>query len=68
MKNNKQKKSAVFLDVIVVLLFFCGLALIAAGLWQWWKPAALMFLGISSLYVAYCMNNAAKPHERTDKK
>ena len=68
MKNDKNHKEPAALDWLVVLLFFCGVALIAAGLWQIWPPIALVFLGIASWYVAGCVSMAAKSPERTDKK
>lgn len=68
MKNNKNRTKTTILDWVVVFLFFCGVALIAAGLWQIWPPVALVFLGIACLYVAGCVSIAAKSPERTDKK
>ena len=68
MKNEKKHERSAALDWLVVLLFFCGVALIAAGLWQMWPPIALVFLGLACLYVAGCIGMAAKFPERTDKK
>ena len=68
MKDSKNNKAFAILEWLIVLLFFCGVALIAAGLWQIWQPLALVFLGIACWYVAGCVNMAAKPPERTDKK
>ena len=68
MKNSKNNKATAVLDRMVVLLFFCGVVLIAEGLSQMWPPLALVFLGIACWYVAGCVNMAAKPPERTDKK
>lgn len=68
MKNDKNHESSAALDLVVVFLFFCGVALIAAGLWRMWPPVALVFLGIACLYVAGCVSIAAKSPERTDKK
>lgn len=48
------------LDLVIVTLFFCGVALIAVGLWQIWPPVALVFLGITCLYVAGCVGKTAK--------
>lgn len=67
MKNKNNKETAI-LDWLVVLLFFCGVALIAAGIWQFSRPLALVFLGIACLYLAGCVSMAAKSPERTDKK
>lgn len=67
MKNDKRNEVSV-LDWLIVLLFFGGVALIAAGLWQFGRPLALVFLGIACLYVATCVSKTANPHERTDKK
>ena len=66
--DNKKHDSNPLLDLLIVLLFFAGVALIAAGLWQIWPPLAFVFLGIACLYVAGCVNLAAKSPERTDKK
>lgn len=66
--NNHPKKTTPLLDWFVVFLFFAGMALIAAGLWQIWPPLAWVFLGLACLYVAGCVNMAAKSPERTDKK
>ena len=68
MKDSKNNKAAAILGWLIVLLFFCGVALIAAGLRQIWQPLALVFLGIACLYLADCVNVAAKSPERTDKK
>ena len=68
MKETKNNKAAAILDWLVTFLFFCGMALIAAGLWQIWPPVALVFLGIVTWYLAACINTAAKSPERTDKK
>ena len=68
MKNTENTKASAVQDWLIVLLFFCGVALIAAGLWQIWRPLALVFLGIASWYLAGCMSMAAKSPERTDKK
>lgn len=65
-KNRKRGSSAA--DILVVLLFFCGVALIAAGLWLASRTLCLVFLGISVLYLAASVNKAANPHERTVRK
>lgn len=65
-KNRNQKTTAV--DLLVVLLFFIGVALIAAGLWLASRTLCLVFLGVSVLYLAACTNKAANPPERTVKK
>lgn len=67
MSKNRKRRSAAA-DILVVLLFFCGVALIAAGLWLASPTLCLVFLGISVLYLAACVNTAANPHERTVKK
>jgi len=67
MKDHSKRTSSLS-EWFTVLLFFVGVALIAAGLWQIWPPLALVFLGIACLYVAGCVNMAAKFPERTDKK
>lgn len=65
-KNRKRKSTAA--DVLVVLLFFCGVALVAAGLWLASRPLCLIFLGFSAWYVAASICKAANPPERTVKK
>lgn len=68
MKDSKNNKAADILEWLIVLLFFCGVALIAAGLWQIWQPLALVFLGIACLYLAGCVSMAVKSPERTERK
>lgn len=68
MNNPKNYKVSAVMEWLIILLFFCGVALIAAGLWQIWQPLALVFLGIACLYLACCVNLAAKSPERTEKK
>lgn len=66
--QDKQPKKSSGTDALTVFLFFLGVALIAAGLWQISHAVCLVFLGIIALYLACCAANAANPHERTDKK
>lgn len=47
--------TAVLRDWLVVLLFFAGVALIAAGLWCIWPPVSLIFIGVAVLYFAFCI-------------
>lgn len=68
MKDSKNNKAFAILEWLIVLLFFCGVALIAAGLWQIWQPLALVFLGIACFYLAGCVSMTAKFPERTEKK
>lgn len=68
MKDSENNKASAIKDWLIVLLFFCGVALIAAGLWQIWQPLALVFLGIACLYLGRCVNMSAKSPERTEKK
>lgn len=68
MKDSKNDRTTAILERLVVFLFFCGVALIAAGLWQIWQPLALVFLGVACLYLACCVNLSAKFPERTEKK
>ena len=51
-------------DLLVVFLFFAGLALIAAGLWHIWPPLAMIFLGLACVYLAGCVNMTAKSPEK----
>lgn len=66
--NESTQKRNLLQDWLILFLFFAGVALIAAGLWQIWPPLAFVFLGIACLYVAGCVNLAAKSPERTDPK
>lgn len=66
--NKNRKKRTTAADALVVLLFFGGVALIAAGLWLASKPLSLVFLGISALYVSACVSKSANSPERTVKK
>ena len=68
MHDNKKSNANAGLEWLVVFLFFCGVALIAAGLWHFSSALALVFLGIACLYVAGCVSMAAKSPERTDRK
>lgn len=68
MKDSENNKASSSKDWMIVLLFFCGVALIAAGLWQIWQPLALVFLGIACLYLGCCASMSAKSPERTEKK
>lgn len=65
MNENRKWNAA---DILVVVLFFCGVALIAAGLWLASRTLCLVFLGASILYLAAGINKAANSHERTVKK
>lgn len=65
-KENRQRSALV--DWLVVLLFFCGVALIAAGLRLVSEPLFLVFLGLNVLYLAAGISKAAKTPERTDTK
>lgn len=55
-------------EFAVISLFFAGMALIAVGLWHIWPPLAMIFVGLVCLYLARCVNLAAKSPERTVKK
>jgi hypothetical protein len=59
---NRQQTSAsaVCREWLVVLLFFAGVALIAAGLWCIWPPVSLIFIGVAVLYLAMCVSKVAK--------
>ena len=67
MKNHKKAVNgqqtstlAACREWLVVLLFFAGVALIAAGLWCIWPPVALVFTGAAVLYLAMCVSKVAK--------
>lgn len=51
-------------ELLVVILFFCGVALIAAGLWLFNIPLALIFMGAAVLYLAACISKSAKSNEK----
>ena len=55
-------------EIMVVFLFFAGLALIAVGLWHIYPPVALIFDGAVCVYLGWCVHMTAKSPERTDKK
>ena len=55
-------------DCVVVLLFFCGIALIAAGLWQWSSPVSLVFIGAALLYIAASISKSANSPRKDGKK
>lgn len=52
---------AVLRDWLVVILFFAGVALIAAGLWCIWPPVSLIFIGGAVLYLAFCIARLRNP-------
>lgn len=66
--NSNTNKTAAVLDSLIVLLFFCGVALIAVGLWQIWRPLAMVFLGLACLYVAASVNKTANSPRKDGKK
>ncbi len=55
-------------ELLVVILFFCGVALIAAGLWLFSVPLAMIFMGIAVLYLAAGISKTAKSNEKDGKK
>lgn len=65
---NDKPKTMTAVDWLSLFLFFCGVALIAAGLWLYSRPLALIYIGIMCIYVGRCVFNAANSPERTDKK
>lgn len=67
-KQLNHKKTAVLRELAVIVLFFAGMALIAAGLWHIWPPVAMIFGGLALVYLAGCVNMTAKSPERTVKK
>ena len=67
-KQRNHKLTGALRELLVMILFFAGLALIAAGLWHMFPPAAMIFSGLALLYLAGCVNLAAKHAERTVKK
>lgn len=67
-KQRNHKLTGMLRELLVMILFFAGLALIAAGLWLIWPPVAMIFGGLAALYLAGCVDLAAKHAERTVKK
>lgn len=67
-QRRDHKATTVLTELLVIALFFAGLALIAAGLWFIWPPVAMIFVGLAALYLAGCVDLAAKHTERTVKK
>lgn len=51
-------------EIMVVFLFFAGLALIAVGLWHIWPPVALIFIGAVCEYLGWCVHMTAKSPEK----
>lgn len=66
-KDKKINKAHSAVDLLTVFLFFCGVALIAVGLYQFWQPLALVFLGIACLYVAACIAKTANSPRKDGK-
>ena len=66
--QRNHKLTGALRELLVMILFFAGLALIAAGLWLIWPPVAMIFGGLAALYLAGCVDLAAKHAERTVKK
>lgn len=65
---NENNKSMTAADWLSLLLSFCGVGLIAAGLWMFSIPLARIFLGLTCLYVGASVFKAANSPERTVKK
>lgn len=59
--ENKKSRTAVILELLVGLLFFCGTAAITIGLWNLHSSVGLIFLGISFLYLASCASSVNAP-------
>lgn len=59
MEECETRKTTTAVDWLIVFLFFIGVVLIAAGLWLFSRPLALVFIGITCLYVAGCVSKAA---------
>lgn len=60
--------AAIIIELLVVILFICGIALIAAGLWQVCPPLALIFMGAALVYVAACISKTANSPRKDGKK
>ena len=66
--NNDGKQKNTITDWLVLILYLCGVALVAAGLWQVNPPMASIYLGFVLMTRSFCISRAAKSPERTDKK
>ena len=60
MKDDRNSRTPSVSDWLTVSLFFLGVGLIAAGLYQFSRAMALVFLGIACLYLAFGVCKAAK--------
>lgn len=66
MENNKNRGGGRAGSVLVVLLFFVGVAVIAAGLWLLSHGVSLVFIGCAALYLAGCVSLAADTRRKDD--
>lgn len=55
-KNEYSEKVLGRLRTLLCLLFLGAICLIAAGLWLWSRIASILFLGITLLYLSYCLS------------
>lgn len=66
--KEKRNSGGTAADLLTVFLFFLGVGLIAAGLYQFSHAVALVFIGIACLYVAFCVCSTAKSTGKDDNK
>lgn len=59
--ENKQKprRRGTLAGLVVVMLFFLGIALITAALWLLHPAPGLGFLGLATLYTAACISRVS---------
>lgn len=60
MKDNRNSRGTSAAEWLTAFLFFLGMGLIAAGLYQFSRALALVFLGIACLYLAFGVYKTAK--------
>lgn len=63
----KSNQASAVLELLIVILFIAGIALIAAGLWQWSRPLAFVFVGLALLYTSFCLSKTANPPRKDGK-
>ena len=55
-KQTPRRRGAAIIGFLVVLMYFIGIALIAAALWMLHPAPGLGFLGLATLYIAACIS------------
>jgi hypothetical protein len=65
---NKIDRISAVVESLIVILFIAGIALIAAGFWQWSRPLAFVFVGLALIYISFCLSKSANPPRKDGKK